>query len=189
MHSLIRAHCNFAVCNDEGVTDEIDDVVDAVMTASRAMLSVVARSLAAAGEHAGEDVTVPQYRALVVLAQHGTRRPADLAVALAVSASTATRMCDRLVARGLAERTRTGADRREVAVALSGAGRDLVREVTRRRRAEMHRLLATLPAGERTAVRDALRTFAAAAGEVPETDWAVAPLSVGEQDDQGGAAR
>ena len=93
------------------MTDEIDDVVDAVMTASRAMLSVVARSLAAS-EHTGGDtagdVTLPQYRALVVLAQYGTRRPADLARALTVSASTATRMCDRLVTRGLVARTRTG---------------------------------------------------------------------------------
>jgi len=163
-----------------GVTDEIDDVVDAVMTASRAMLSVVARSLAAAGEHTGGDtagdVTLPQYRALVVLAQYGTRRPADLARALTVSASTATRMCDRLVTRGLVARTRTSDDRREVAVALSPAGRALVDEVTRLRRAEMHRLLATLPAAERTAVRDALRRFAEAAGEVGETDWAVAPV-------------
>ncbi|WFG45308.1 MarR family winged helix-turn-helix transcriptional regulator [Pseudonocardia alni] len=162
------------------MTDEIDDVVDAVMTASRAMLSVVARSLAAASEHTGGDtagdVTLPQYRALVVLAQYGTRRPADLARALTVSASTATRMCDRLVTRGLVARTRTGDDRREVAVALSPAGRALVDEVTRLRRAEMHRLLATLPAAERTAVRDALRRFAEAAGEVGETDWAVAPV-------------
>lgn len=165
--------------DENGATDEIDDVVDAVMTASRAMLSVVAGSLAAAGEQSGStagEVTLPQYRALVVLAQHGTRRPADLATALTVSASTATRMCDRLVSRGLVVRTRTGDDRREVALALSPAGRTLVDEVTRLRRAEMHRLLVMLPATERTAVRDALRRFADAAGEVGETDWAVAPV-------------
>ncbi|MFP5020618.1 MarR family transcriptional regulator [Pseudonocardia phyllosphaerae] len=154
------------------MSDETDQLVDAVMTASRAMLAVVARSLAAVDD----DVTLPQYRALVVLAQHGSRRPADLAVALSVGPSTATRMCDRLVARGLAERTRDGGDRREVVVALSPQGRELVLQVTRLRRAELRRLLEMLPAADRVAVRDGLRTFAGAAGEVPETDWAVAPL-------------
>lgn len=146
-----------------------DDLVDAVMSASRALLAVAARSLAAVDE----DVTLPQYRALVVLAQHGSRRPADLAAALDVTPSTATRMCDRLVAKGLMERDRVDADRREVRLALSSEGRALVDEVTRRRRAELGVLLAAMPDERRTEVATALRTFAAAAGEVPEPDWAV----------------
>ncbi|MCE0763720.1 MarR family transcriptional regulator [Pseudonocardia kujensis] len=148
-----------------------DEVVDAVMSASRALVAVAARSLAAVEE----DVTLPQYRALIVLAQHGARRPADLAGALDVSPSSATRMCDRLVAKGLIERDRTGEDRREVRVALSERGRALVEEVTRRRRAELATLLGGLPAESRTAVVEALRTFAAAAGEVPEPEWAMLP--------------
>ncbi len=139
------------------------------MSASRALLAVVARSVAAVDE----DVTLPQYRALVVLAQHGPRRPVDLAVALAVTPSTATRMCDRLVARGLAVRERVAEDRREVQVLLSDRGRDLVDEVTRRRRTELAGLLGALSAAQRSLVVQALRTFAAAAGEVPEPDWAV----------------
>lgn len=141
------------------------------MSASRALVAVAARSLAAVEE----DVTLPQYRALIVLAQHGARRPADLAGALDVSPSSATRMCDRLVAKELIERDRTGEDRREVRVALSARGRALVEEVTRRRRTELATLLAGLPAEARTAVVEALRTFAAAAGEVPEPEWAMLP--------------
>ncbi|MFC7655431.1 hypothetical protein ACFQV8_01700 [Pseudonocardia benzenivorans] len=41
-----------------------DELVDAVMTASRVLVAVAARSLAAVDE----DVTIAQYRALVVLA-------------------------------------------------------------------------------------------------------------------------
>lgn len=146
-----------------------DDLIDAVMTASRALVGVAARSLASVGE----DVTLPQYRALVTLGQRGPQRPLDLAGALAVNPSTATRMCDRLVAKGLIERERSADDRREVRVALGRAGKELVSEVTRRRRADLGRLLAAVPAHERGAVVAALRVFATAAAEVPEPDWAV----------------
>ena len=59
----------------DGDAEPIDDLVDAVMTAGRALLTVPARSLAAVDE----DVRLAQYRALVVLGQHGSRRPVDLA--------------------------------------------------------------------------------------------------------------
>ncbi|WP_245707698.1 MarR family winged helix-turn-helix transcriptional regulator [Pseudonocardia oroxyli] len=148
-----------------------DELVDAVMTASRALLAVVARSLAAVDE----DVTLPQYRALIVLAQRGARRPVDLAGVLAVTPSTATRMCDRLEARGLVGRDRVPDDRREVQVSLTARGLALVDEVTRRRRAELGTLLAGMAPRDRDAVVRALRTFAESAGEVPEQEWAVLP--------------
>jgi DNA-binding MarR family transcriptional regulator len=151
-----------------------DELVDAVMTASRALLAVTARSLASVDE----EVTLPQYRALVVLAQRGPRRPADLAAALAVTPSTGTRMCDRLVARGLVRRERPEDDRRSVAVSLSDSGQVLVRDVTRRRRADLSRLLGGLPTGCRRDVVDALRAFSDTAGEVPETEWALAPVQL-----------
>ena len=52
-----------------------DDLVDAVLGASRALVAVAARSLA----DLAEDVTLAQYRALVELAARGPQRPADLA--------------------------------------------------------------------------------------------------------------
>ncbi|MBW0105562.1 MarR family winged helix-turn-helix transcriptional regulator [Pseudonocardia sp. KRD291] len=152
-------------------SDPEDALVDAVMTASRALLAVAARSLAAVDE----DVTLPQYRTLVVLAQYGARRPADLAASLAVTPSTATRMCDRLVAKGLIDRERADDDRRAVAVALTRDGEDLVRNVTGHRREELGRLLGAMPQDRRQAVVEGLRSFSEAAGEVAETEWAVAP--------------
>ena len=142
------------------------------MTASRALLAVSARSLAAVDD----DVTLPQYRALVVLGQHGPQRTVDLAAALAVTPPTATRMCDRLVAKSLVVRDRSDEDRRTVTVSLSQAGQGLVGEVTARRRAELRVLLGGMPPERRRSVVDGLRWFAEATGEVPEQDWANAPV-------------
>ncbi len=139
------------------------------MAASRALLAVAARSLAAVDD----EVTLPQYRALVVMAERGTQRPVDLATAMDVSPSTATRMCDRLVAKSLVVRDRIGVDRREVRVGLSRRGRQLVDAVMDRRRAELAVLLAKLPVKQQEAVADVLRAFAEVAGEVPEREWAV----------------
>jgi DNA-binding MarR family transcriptional regulator len=141
-----------------------DELVDTVLAASRALVAVAARSLAAAGD----EVTLPQYRALVVLAARGPQGTAELAAALAVNPSTATRMCDRLVRKGLIRRHRQAGDRRSVRITLTAAGRDLVAEATRRRRAELTRLLAALPPGQHEPVIAAFRAFAAAAGELPQ---------------------
>jgi DNA-binding MarR family transcriptional regulator len=141
-----------------------DDLVDSVLAASRALVAVAARSLAAAGD----EVTLPQYRALVVLATKGPQGTAELAAALAVNPSTATRMCDRLIRKGLVRRHRQAGDRRSVRIALTAPGRDLVAEVSRRRRAELARLLGTLPTDQHEPVISAFRAFAAAAGELPQ---------------------
>lgn len=105
---------------------------------------------------------------LVVLAARGAQGTAELAAALAVNPSTATRMCDRLVRKGLIRRHRQAGDRRSVRITLTAAGRDLVAEATRRRRAELTRLLAALPPGQHEPVIAAFRAFAAAAGELPQ---------------------
>jgi len=141
-----------------------DELVDTVLAASRALVAVAARSLAAAGE----EVTLPQYRALVVLAARGPQGTSDLAAALAVNPSTATRMCDRLIGKGLVRRHRQAGDRRTVRITLTAEGRDLVTEVTRLRRAELARLLGALPSDQHEQVIAAFEAFAAAAGELPQ---------------------
>lgn len=142
-------------------------MVDAVLSASRVLVAVAARSL---GDVA-EEVTLVQYRALVVLASRGPQRVAALAEALDVTPSTATRMCDRLVRKGLVLRRHEREDRRQVRLSLAPEGRRIVDEVTERRRAEIARLLAAVPASGRRPLVDALRRLAQAAGEVPEQSW------------------
>jgi len=149
----------------------LEEVTDAVLTASRVLVAVAARSLAGAEEQ----VSLAQYRVLVVLASRGPQRLADLAEALAVNPSTATRVGDRLVRKGMVRRQRASADRREVRLALTDAGRRLVDEVTARRRAEISRLISAIAPGQRRPLVEALRALADAAGEVPDPDWALAP--------------
>jgi len=145
------------------------DLVDAVLAASRALVAVAARSLVSVAA----DVTLVQYRVLVELAARGPQRVADLADVLGVDPSTVTRMCDRLVRKGLACRRRGNSDRRSVRISLAPPGRELVQEVTRQRRAELKKILARLPDEDRSPVLAALRAFAAAAGEVPEQEWSL----------------
>ena len=146
-----------------------DELVDAVLGASRALVAVAARSLA----NVAEDVTLAQYRVLIELAARGPQRLADLATALGVDRSTATRMCDRLVRKRLVHRRRTNQDRRGVRVSFTPAGGELVAEVTRRRRAEIAAIVERIPKAHRRPVLNALRAFAEAAGEVPEQDWSL----------------
>ncbi|HVC69474.1 MAG TPA: MarR family winged helix-turn-helix transcriptional regulator [Acidimicrobiales bacterium] len=146
---------------------QTDRLADAVLTASRVLVAVAARSLA---EHESE-VSLPQYRALVVLGSRGSQRPVDLAQALGVDPSTATRMCDRLVRKHLITRRRDVVDRRVVLLDLSAAGRRLVDRVTRRRRQEIGRILEAVDPAEHGALVRAFTTFGQAAGEVPEDDW------------------
>jgi DNA-binding MarR family transcriptional regulator len=140
---------------------------DAVLTASRVLVAVAARSLA---EHE-TTVSLPQYRALVVIASRGPQRPVDLAGALGVDASTSTRMCDRLVRKRLITRRRDVVDRRVVHLDLSAAGRRLVERVTERRRQEIESILGSVDPSERSNLVHAFRVFATAAGETPEGDW------------------
>lgn len=145
----------------------LDEVVDAVLTASRALVAIAARSLA----DAGEEVTLTQYRSLIILASRGPESVAALAEALAVTPPTASRLCDRLVRKGLVRRRAARHDRRQVRIALTERGRRLVARVTARRRAEITGLLATVPREEQLSVIVALRRLSAGAGEIPEQDW------------------
>jgi DNA-binding MarR family transcriptional regulator len=144
-----------------------DAVVDAVLTASRTFVAVAERSLGASAE----ETTLAQYRALVVLASRGPQRLVDLAHALEVTPPTAGRMCDRLLRKGLIRRHRARADRREIQVSVTAAGRDVVDQATARRRELLAEILGRLPARQQSAVAAALAAFAEAAGEVPDSHW------------------
>ncbi|GIH20111.1 MarR family winged helix-turn-helix transcriptional regulator [Rugosimonospora africana] len=148
-----------------------ESVIEALLTASRAMVAIAGRSLA----DVDTEVTLPQFRALVVLAARGPQRIVDIAADLGVAPSTATRMCDRLVRKDLLRRYRTPADRREVRLSLTAAGRALVRDVTRRRRDELARIIDAIPASAHAHVTTALQALNSAAGELPERDWWLGP--------------
>ncbi|WIB12286.1 MarR family winged helix-turn-helix transcriptional regulator [Curtobacterium sp. MCPF17_052] len=122
--------------------------IDELLAASRGLLGVVARSLAPALE----DVTVPQFRLIVLVTTLGPTRSGDLAERLAVGPSTLTRNVDRLVADGWVERLPSAESRREVLVGATDQGRALVADVMERRRVEIVGLLASLGEDERATV-------------------------------------
>jgi DNA-binding MarR family transcriptional regulator len=148
---------------------DLETSASAVLTASRALLAVVARSIAPELDR----VTVPQFRVLVVLSTAGSPvRNRDLAEALGVHPSTFTRNADRLVAGGWVRRAQNPDNRRETLVSLTSAGRRLVDRVTARRRDEIREILARLEPAERAGVLEAMQTFARAAGEPDVGDLA-----------------
>jgi len=154
-----------AVGTDSSVAaDDLEAVTEAVLIASRALVAVAARSI----DESGDDVTLPQYRALFVLSSRGPQTVGSLAESLSVHPSTATRLCDRLVAKRLVLRKPTPENRREVSVSLAARGRRLVDEVTARRRHDIAAIVRRMPAESRVATVAALRAFAAAAGELPD---------------------
>jgi DNA-binding MarR family transcriptional regulator len=169
-----------AVCNDcsmqslsnqippDAHEPDLDTIIETVLTTSRVFVAIAARSLAAIEV----DVTLPQFRLLIVLAAHGPQTLRSLAEFLAVNASTATRMCDRLVRKGLIRRRTSPSDRREVRLALTEKGRDLVDHATTQRRIELGRLLESVPVDEQRHLVRALTYINVAAGEVPDQDWA-----------------
>ena len=144
-----------------------DDVIEALLLASRAMVALAGRTLA----EVDPEVTLPQSRALIVVASRGPQRITDIAADLGVAPSTATRMCDRLVRKGLVRRYRSAANRREVRLNLTPAGSSLVRELTRRRRDELARYADAIPPSAHPHVAEGLRAFSNAVGEFPERDW------------------
>jgi DNA-binding MarR family transcriptional regulator len=137
------------------------------MLASRAFVGLTVRALAAVEA----EVTLPQFRALVVLAVRGTLRSVDIAEELQVNPSTGTRMTDRLAAKGLVRRVRSTDDRRVVRLRLTRAGHAVVEQVMARRRGELERIVAETAGVWQPAVTEALTAFAAAAGEMPEQEW------------------
>jgi DNA-binding MarR family transcriptional regulator len=98
----------------------------------------------------GDDaIDLGQVDTLDLLAQRPTWRMRELAGALRVDASTATRAVDRLVAAGWADRRRDEIDARVVVVALTDEGRRRHDVVVERRREAMHRILHGFDEGER----------------------------------------
>jgi DNA-binding MarR family transcriptional regulator len=144
-----------------------DAIIESLLLASRAMVALAGRTLA----ELDPDVTLPQSRALIVLASRGPQRVTDIAADLGVAPSTATRMCDRLVRKGLIRRYRSAANRREVRLSLTASGQGLVRDLAKRRRTELARYVDSIPQEAYGHVSSALQAFSSAAGELPERDW------------------
>ncbi|MBL1095300.1 MarR family winged helix-turn-helix transcriptional regulator [Streptomyces coffeae] len=140
---------------------DVEAMVNALLVASRLLVAVSARSLAAVEE----TLTLPQFRMLVVLENSGQLSLSRLAEELGVQPSTAMRMIDRLVAAGMVARGASEVDRRASVIALTETGRRTVEEVTQRRKGELTGIVEAMSVGQRRGLIEALRAFTEAGGE------------------------
>ena len=143
-------------------------MTDALLEASKALVGIALRTMPT-----NPDVTVTQFRALVLLEGEPGMRAADLAQALAVSPSTATRLCDRLVRNGLVVREASTQDRREVCLSLTASGLTAVRDGLTRRRRALSRLVEQIPDEDRASFVRSLLAFGGAAATDKEPAWAL----------------
>ena len=95
--------------------DSVDAITDALLTASRLLVTISARSIA----ENDETLTIAQFRTLVLLATRGPVNLATMAGLLDVQPSTTGRMVDRLVGAGLVDRRPNPQSRRELVVNLT----------------------------------------------------------------------
>ncbi len=102
--------------------------VDALDAAQAVLRSIADQAL---GELGG-GITTTQLRLLDRLERLGESRLIDLADALSIAPSTATRLCDTLADRQLIVRHRRGRDRRELQIQLTDTGTRLLDAVRTR---------------------------------------------------------
>lgn len=146
---------------DDFRVEETERQVAALERMTRAMVGLTMRS----AEVLGEEVSLPQFRMLLVLSELGRVPSSRLAAEMGISASSVTRLGDKLVAAGLIARGTDPRSRSVVTVEATKAGLELVDRVVERR----HKLLAALldrmsPDERQEAVRVA-RQFADLAGD------------------------
>lgn len=158
--------CTAAILFEVHPGGDVDRAVDEVLAATRALVGIAARALPESA-----DVTLPQWRALVLLDGAGQLNVNALAAQLGVNPSTCTRLCDRLVRKGLLGRELSPDSRREVVLRLTPAGSALVADGTARRRSEIEALVTQLSPRQRRDLAAALPPLIRAAGEAADDAW------------------
>jgi DNA-binding MarR family transcriptional regulator len=141
--------------------DDGDQLTDALLEASRALVAVAARSL----DGVADRLTLAEFRALIVLHRTGPLPVTSLAERVGVHQSTATRIAARLGRRELVTSQKSAEDRRLTVVSLTPSGRSLVDQVIARRRADIADVVRRLPRSRVVDAHSALQAFAAALQE------------------------
>lgn len=119
--------------DDQGHPDQ--DVVDLAGAIERLLASgigITARAIDQTAEAA--ELTLVQWRVLVIASQAEGLRIGELAAHLGISVPSASRLVRRVEAQGLLTATRADEDRRATNIALTPNGREIVDSVVRRRR-------------------------------------------------------
>ncbi len=138
--------------------------LDVVMRAARVFSAVIASSLA----QAGDVVTWPQLRVLILVATRPDATATAVADALDIHLSSASRLCDRLVNAQLMQRHTSTTDRRNLLLSLTPKGSELIELIMKHRRRAFTSILQQMTPSDRIALHHCLEIFAQAAGEPPE---------------------
>ncbi|MGH2929522.1 MAG: MarR family winged helix-turn-helix transcriptional regulator [Solirubrobacteraceae bacterium] len=125
----------------------------------------------------GGGITATQLRLLDRLERLGESRLIDLADALSIAPSTATRLCDTLADRHLIVRHRRGRDRRELQIRLTDAGIRLLDAVRDRTAAKWEEALTRISADERRRATVVLKKLAEPQPPARALDGGVQPIS------------
>ena len=126
------------------------DELAAFEVATRDLVGLALRSI----EHL--EVSLPQFRLLLVLHELGRSSSTQCAQALGVVGSSVTRLADRLHASGHLVRGADPGNRSVVTLELTDSGRRVVRQVTTRRHRELSEVLDRLDSAERAICAAAL---------------------------------
>jgi DNA-binding MarR family transcriptional regulator len=131
------------------------------------LVGVAARSL----EELPRDMTLAQFRALVLLSTRGRLAMGELAEAMRVHPSTTTRLVDRLDAKRMVRRQARDGDRRQITIQLTRRGKVVVDRVTAARRRSLAAIVECLSEHDRRTVERGMERFASAAGEFGDESW------------------
>jgi DNA-binding MarR family transcriptional regulator len=138
-----------------------------------ASIETAAEALAAVLDPARGDhllrVSPTQLRALTWLRGNPGTNVNGLADYLAVGASSASRLCDRLEALGFLRRAADPQDRREVQVLLTVAAETMLDDLSRYRQGALDQVLALMPETARQELARSLTAFSAAAEQLSST--------------------
>ena len=106
--------------------------------------------------HAGQRLSVPQFRTLVYLHRRPGATLSDVAEHLGITLPAMSRLVDRLVERGLVSREAHRGDRRCVTLTLTAEGESVLEAVRGKARGEVAKVLASLAPEQRDVLREAL---------------------------------
>lgn len=140
------------------------DEITAFQVATRDLVDIAVRGV----ELVAPDLTLPQFRLMLALAEYGPVSSVGLAHALDVAPSSVTRMVDRLVASGHVDRAPDPVKRSVVSLALSARGERVVADVLTWRQAELARALAQVAPEDRAAAARALTALHRVVDRNPE---------------------
>lgn len=121
----------------------------------------------AAREQTTPRLSGAQLNALIAVEREEGINLRGLAAQLRMILSSASRLCDRLVASGLVERVPGRADRREIALYLTPSSRQLLDDLRASRRELLAGVLDRMSPAGRAALIRGLTEFAAVAAEEP----------------------